>query len=295
MSDFPGWSRGLQAALDRLRIAAPRPARSQRAGPVLSRSLGRALEFADYRAYTPGDDPKLVDWRAYNRLDRLYLKQFREERARTIGLLLDGSASLDFGDGLSHKGLYARQLAAALAWIGLGHSERVQTFVLQRDSAVALPTVAVRGGALTLFRALEAVRERDALALSAAVRSALAQLRGAGPLFLLTDLLDADWQPALQLLAAREQADTVVQVLSPEEWDPPLGDEVELEDSESGELRQTRFGPAERNAYRQRLDAFVTEIAESATRQGLRHVAINTAQPLADTLLKQLPAKGILA
>jgi uncharacterized protein (DUF58 family) len=294
MSDFPGWSRGLQAALDRLSIAAPRPATGQRAGAVVSRSLGRALEFADYRAYTPGDDPKLVDWRAYNRLDRLYLKQFREERARTITLLIDASASLDWGAGPHHKGSYARQLAAALAWIGLGHTERVQTFVLQGESAHQLATPPGRAGVVSLFRALEQVREQDRLSLVASVRAALAQLRGSGPLFLITDLLDCEWPSVLRALAQREQNDAILQVLAPDEWDPPLGDEVELQDSESGELRQTRFGPAERSEYRARLERFLLDIGHTSRRLGLRHVAINTAVPLADTLLKRLPAAGIL-
>jgi uncharacterized protein (DUF58 family) len=294
MSEFPGWSRGLQSALDRLSIAAPLPSRGHRAGVVLSHSLGRALEFADYRAYTPGDDPKLVDWRAYNRLDRLYLKQFHEERARTIALLVDGSASLDWGEGDQHKGRYARHLAAALAWIGLGHAERVQTLVLCGDSAQALPTPAGRAGVVSLFRALANVREGDRLALAPAIADALRQLRGSGPLFLISDVLDADWPAALRLLAAREQQDVVLQVLAPDEWDPPLGDEVELQDSESGELRQTRFGPSERNAYRARLEAFVADITTSARRLGLRHIPLNTATPLADTLLKRLPAARIL-
>jgi uncharacterized protein (DUF58 family) len=294
MSEFPDWSRGLQAALDRLSIAAPRPAGGQRAGPVLSRSLGRALEFADYRAYTPGDDPKLVDWRAYNRLDRLFLKQFREERARTIALLVDASASLDFGDGRQHKGLYGRQLAAALAWIALGRMERVQTFVLRGSSALALPAPGTRTGAVMLFRALEAVHEQEPVSLEAAVRSALAQLRGSGPLFLISDLLDPEWPAALRLLAQREQHDVVLQVLAPEEWDPPLGDEVELQDSENGELRQTRFGPSELGEYRAQLGAFLHDIGDAARRLGLRHLALNTAEPVADILLKRLPAAGIL-
>jgi uncharacterized protein (DUF58 family) len=294
VSEFPGWSRGLQAALERLSIAAPRPSTAHRAGPVLSRSLGRALEFADYRAYTPGDDPKLVDWRAYNRLDRLYLKQFHEEHARTIAVLVDGSASLDWGDGAQHKGLYARQVAAALAWIGLGHTERVQAFVLRGDSAQPLPAPVVRSGVVGLFRALDNVRHHDRLALALSIGDALRQVRGSGPLFLLSDLLDADWPSALRLLAQRVQHDVVLQVLAPDEWDPPLGDEVELQDSESGELRQTRFGPTERNAYRARLQAFVDDISTTARRHGLRHVAINTADPLSDTLLKRLPAAGIL-
>lgn len=294
MTEFPGWSRGLQAALDRLSIAAARPAVGQRAGPILSRSLGRALEFADYRAYTPGDDPKLVDWRAYNRLDRLYLKQFREERSRTIGVLVDSSASLDWGDGAHHKGLYARRLAAALAWIGLGHSERIQVFVLHAGSARALPAPSLRAGAVSLFRALENVQERETLRLDSSVRDALRQMRGTGPVFVISDLLDADWLSALRALAPRQQGDVVLQVLAPEEWEPPLGDEVELQDSESGEVRQTRFGPRELAEYRARLDGFIGEISDSCRRLGLRHVAINTAAPLADTLLKALPAAGIL-
>jgi uncharacterized protein (DUF58 family) len=294
MSDFPGWSRGLQAALDRLSIAAPRPAVGQRAGPVLSRSLGRALEFADYRAYTPGDDPKLVDWRAYNRLDRLYLKQYREERSRTIGVLVDTSASLDWGDGAHHKGLYARQLAAALAWIGLGHAERLQVFALHDATASALPAPSVRAAAVPLFRALEHVQERGRLRIGPAVRDALRQLRGTGPVFLISDLLDADWSAALRELAPREQGDVILQVLAPEEWDPPLGDEVELQDSESGELRQTRFGPRELAAYRSRLESFLADIGAGCRRVGVRHVAITTAAPLADTLVKTLPAAGIL-
>ncbi len=297
MSDFPGWSRGLQAALDRLSIAAPRAAHGQRAGPVLSRSLGRALEFADYRAYSPGDDPKLVDWRAYNRLDRLYLKQYREERARTITLLVDGSASLDWGEAEQHKGRYVRQLAAALAWITATHLEALQIFVLRGERAIALQAPTGRAGIASLFRGLGAEREHGRLLLGAAVSHALKQhqqLHGEGPLFLISDLFDADWPAALQLLSARQQHDVILQVLAPDEWDPPLADEVELQDSETGELRQTRFGPGEIRDYQARLTAFIDAIHQTSGRLGLRHVAIDTATPLQDTLLKSLTRAGIL-
>jgi uncharacterized protein (DUF58 family) len=294
MSGFPGWSRGLQAALDRLTIASPRPPGGHLAGPVVSRSLGRALEFADYRAYSPGDDPKLVDWRAYNRLDRLYLKQFREERARTITLLIDVSASLDWGDADHHKGLYARRLAAALAWIALGRLERVDVFLLRGDTAERLAAPYGRSGAAGLFRALAEIREGGRLSLTRAARHAMRQMRGDGPAFLLTDLLDLDWAEALAVLAPRAQHDVVVQLLAPDEWDPPLGDEVELQDSESGDLRQTRLGPLERTAYRARLSGLLQEVGDFCRRAGLCHVALDTSVPLADTLLRRLPAEGIL-
>jgi uncharacterized protein (DUF58 family) len=294
MSDFPGWSRGLQAALDRLTIASPRPPGGHLAGPVISRSLGRALEFADYRAYVPGDDPKLVDWRAYNRLDRLYLKQYREERARTITLLIDGSASLDWGDGENHKGLYARRLAAALAWIALGRLERVDVFILREDRADRLPAPLGRSAAARLFGSLADAREHGRLSLMSAVGHALRQARGEGPAFLVSDLLDSDSAGALRLLSRRQQHDVILQVLAPDEWNPRLGDEVELQDSETGELRQTRFGPAELRDYRSRLHAFITEVGTRCRELRLRHVPLDTGEPLADTLLHRLPAAGVL-
>jgi len=291
---FPGWSPALQAALDRLSIAAARPPRGHLAGPVTSRVLGRALEFADYRPYTPGDDPKLVDWRAFSRLDRLYLKQYQEERARTIGVLLDASASLDWGTGEAHKGFFARRLAAALVWIALGRLERVQLYVLRGDNAQRLEPPTSRPGAARLFRTLRDVRESGPLQLDKAVHAALRQLRGDGPIFLVSDLLDANWAEAVHALGARGPGGVILQVLAADEWEPALGDEAELQDSETGELRPTRFGPSELRTYRANLDRLLAEVATACRQFGLRHVALNSSDAIAEVLLKRLTGAGIL-
>src|SRR5512133_1588478 len=185
---FPGWSPSFTAALERLTIAVSRPAGGQHAGDVRSRARGRAIEFADYRAYTPGDDPRVVDWRAYTRLGRLYLKQYEEERSRTVTLLVDASASMDWGDGEVHKGLYARRIAAALAWIGAAHHERVRTFLLRDGGAEQLPPVSTRSGAVALYRELEGVRETGRTGLAEPMRR-LGPSLSRGPVILLSDLL----------------------------------------------------------------------------------------------------------
>src|SRR5207249_3016608 len=153
------WPPGFAEALEQLALAARRPAAALQPGAVRSTARGRALEFADHRPYSPGDDPRLVDWRAYARLDRLYLKQFLEERSRTLTLLLDASASLDWGDGAAHKGRCARQVAAALAWIGVGRHEPVRTYVLRDGAATPLQPAATRGEAAALFRQLGEVQD----------------------------------------------------------------------------------------------------------------------------------------
>lgn len=289
---FPGWGPEFEAALERLSIAARRPARSQHAGAVRSRMRGRALEFADYRPYTPGDDPKLVDWRAYARLDRLFLKQYEEERARTLTLLVDASASLDWGEGEEHKGRYARRLAAALAWISLGRQEPVRAFLLQDGSAVPLPPASTRSAAVVLYLRLATALEAGTTALAASIRGVLSNL-APGPVVLLTDLLDPAWQEALDALAVAREG-VVLQLLAPAEWEPPLGEEVELQDSETGELRPTRLGPMELASYRERLEAFLGQVRHQCRRLGLLHVALDTGTPLQETVLRRLPAAGVL-
>lgn len=281
-----------QNALERLAITHRRPARGQHAGAVRSGLRGRAIEFADYRPYTPGDDPRLVDWRAYSRLGRLYLKQYEEERTRTLTLLLDCSASLDWGEGESHKGRYSRQLAAALAWISLSRHEPVRTFLLGDGRATSLPSVATRAAAVTLFQQLEGAREAGRTNLAAAIHAAL-KGRAVGPTILLSDLLDPTWVEALRALATTGEG-ILLQVLAPEEWEPALGDEVELEDAETGELRATRLGPVELAAYRTRLAGFLTEVDRQCNRLGIIHLALNTGTPLHEAALRQLPAAGVL-
>jgi uncharacterized protein (DUF58 family) len=290
---FPGWSPAFGAALERLSIAIRRPAGSQHPGAVRSRARGRAIEFADYRAYTPGDDPKLVDWRAYARLGRLYLKQYEEERSRTITLLVDTSASMDWGDGDAHKGLYARRLAAALAWIGASHHEQVRGYLLRERGVSLLPPISSRATAVPVYRELAAVRESGATGLAEAVRK-IAPALAWGPVILLTDLLDPTWPAALDALAPSGEA-ALLQLLAPEEWEPPLGEEVELQDAESGELRPTRLGPIELAAYRGRLDAFLAEVRSHCHRLGIVHLALNTGTSLQDTVLKRLTSGGVLA
>jgi uncharacterized protein (DUF58 family) len=288
---FPCWSLSFQAALSRLSISARRPAGSPFPGDVRSAARGRAIEFADYRPYISGDEPALVDWRVYARTGRLYVKRHAEERERILTLLIDVSASLDFGSGDAHKGNYARRLAAALAWVSLAHHEPVRVWMLRDGSAQALPPALGLSDAAALFHGLSDVREAGSTALARSIGVALTQ-RARGPVLLISDLLEAGWPEALRSLGRYEAA--VLQPLGPEEWEPALGEEVELEDHETGDLLATRLGPIEVAAYRERLSAFLIDVGREARRHGLLHVALNTSMPFAETVLRRLPAARVV-
>src|SRR5919107_6118827 len=92
-------------------------------GERRSKRKGQSVEFADYRNYVKGDDLRFLDWNLYARLDRLFLRLFMEEEDLHLYLLIDNSLSMDFGS--PSKLRYAKQVAAALGFIGLVNMDRV--------------------------------------------------------------------------------------------------------------------------------------------------------------------------
>ena len=125
------------AQLERLSLKARRPVKGWSAGQRRSRRTGHSVEFADYRAYGTGDDLRYVDWNIYGRTDRLHVKLFVDDEDLCLHLLIDASASMDWGT--PPKLAWAARLAAALGFIGLSSQERVGLGVLRGDQGETLP------------------------------------------------------------------------------------------------------------------------------------------------------------
>jgi uncharacterized protein (DUF58 family) len=289
---FPGWSPRFAEALQRLSIPHRQRAGGYRPGEARSAIRGRALEFADYRPYVPGDEVRLIDWRAYGRFGRLFLKQQEEERVRTVTILIDVSASMDWGEGDAHKGRFARRLAAALAWIGVSHHDTVSIGLLRDGTARALTPVSARPGAVQCFRELGAAGEAGRASLAPAVHQALSRA-SRGPTILVSDFLEVGWPGALATLAGRREA-VAIQLLAPSEWSPSVGDEVELLDAETGETFPTRLGTPELSAYARQLEGFLGSVQAECRRLSIAYVGLNTGTPLRDVLFRELPAARIL-
>jgi len=117
----------LLSQLERLELVSRKVFRGRMKGERRSRRKGQSVEFADFRSYVPGDDLRFIDWNTYARLERLFLKLFLEEEDLHFYALVDASPSMDFGQ--PTKFHFARQLAAALGFIGLvrGYRVRIET------------------------------------------------------------------------------------------------------------------------------------------------------------------------
>jgi uncharacterized protein (DUF58 family) len=283
--------------LERLRVEARRAFPGTTKGERRSTRKGSSVEFADFRDYAHGDDPRHIDWNVYARLGRLVLRLFVEEEDVRVDILLDASSSMAFGEPDS-KFDYARRVAAALGYLGLASLDRVGAVSFDERLGPRLRAARGRGQLFALLRHLEAMSrpgEGIGTDLAAAVsRYARASARP-GILFVLSDFLDgSDYPRALKELAFRRFDVNLIQILTPEEASPPLGGDLLLVDSETGETREVTVNAATAAAYRRALEAHRATLEGLGPAAGILFASVTTDVPFEDLLLHQLRQRRVL-
>lgn len=173
-----------------LRLAVGHKSSMNLSGNRKSVQKGTSAEFSDFREYLPGDDIRRIDWNAYGRLDRLYIKEYMEEKEALISILIDTSSSMDYGT--KKKSELARELAAALAYMGLNNMDRVAVYDMQR---MHQPFV-VRGGKKA-FPRLAGWLEQCSFDGQVDIGEAVRKLpgRGQGAAIIISDFLQESFLP----------------------------------------------------------------------------------------------------
>jgi uncharacterized protein (DUF58 family) len=253
-------------------------------------------ELADYRGYQPGDDPRLVDWNAYARLDELFVRTTAAHQGMLLTVLLDCSRSMAVPGppGMATSLRFAKQVAAAFGAVALLRSDAVRVCALADGAAWPLPVVSGRTAVGQLLDSLERLPAGGRTDLPGSLRAARPAGReaGTGPVVLLSDLLipdGTDW--ALDLLGP---AGVVVHV--PEASDP-LGREqadatVEVRDAETGEVVTVTVTPASRRRYAELTRARDEAVAARCAAAGVGYLRAPRATPVADLLFGY--ASGVL-
>ena len=245
------------AKLERLSLLSKRTFRGSVKGERRSPRRGQSVEFADYRQYGIGDDLRYVDWNIYARSDRLHVKLFVDEEDLRLHLLVDASASMDFGAPMT-KLAWAVRLAAALGFVGLAGFERVGVGVLRERVAEGFPSARGRAQIQPMLDFLATVRPGGGTGLNEGLVDYAKRAREAGVAILISDLLDpTGWETGVRALLERRFEVHVVHLLSPEELNPELTGDLRLLDSESGETRDLSIDGDAMRAYRERLREFL--------------------------------------
>ena len=275
------------AQLERLALLSSRTLRGRVRGERRSPRRGHSVEFCDYRAYGVGDDLRYVDWNIYGRLDRLHVKLFVDEEDLCLHLLLDASASMDFG--APTKLEYGARLAAALGFIGLVNMERVGVGVLRERVAEGWPPTRGRNQVVNLFDFLSRVGPAGGTSLNDGLGNYAMRAREPGVAVVISDLMDPDgFEKGLRALLERRFDVHLIHVLAPEEMDPELQGDLRLVDVETGETRELSVDGEAIRAYRERLRRFLDRVETFSRTQEIGYHRVTVDAPVEEFVLSQI-------
>jgi uncharacterized protein (DUF58 family) len=286
----PLFGEGFMQDLEYLHIIARKVLSGQMKAERRSRQRGVSVEFADHRPYTPGDDFRFIDWSVFFRTEQLFLKLFEEQEDLHVYLLLDCSASMDFG--MPYKFHYARRLAAAIGYLGLASLDRV--IVLPFSGALAQSagdTLRVRGKG-KVFRLLDFLRDRKAEGktdLRAAMQNFASSKRKRGLAILISDLYDHEGViPAINLLRIQKFEPYVIHVVSPQEAGPELLGDLRLLDSESDRSRDVTLTGDLLKRYRKAFTEYCGSIETFCRSREIGYARCTTDVPFRDAVVHML-------
>jgi uncharacterized protein (DUF58 family) len=292
----PLFEPGFVKVLESLTLAGRRVPAGRATGQWRSRASGSSVEFSDYRTYAPGDEFRRIDWNAYARLERLFVRLYRAEEDLSLAVLLDASASMAWGK--PSKGRFAAQLAGALAFIALQSGDRVEIAACREAGVVErMPGLRGEAAAWPAWRRLAALEFGGATDLNAALAVSAGQLRGAGLAVIVSDLFSpTGYQQGVDALLGRRQDVLLIHVLAPDEMEPPpdLLGEWRLVDNEPMAPVEATITPGVLRAYRRLLGNFCHEASDFCRRRGVTYLQLRSDVNLPNVLMRTFRTAGIL-
>ena len=287
MASAPLLDREFLEKLERLTIHWQRSFAGLVGGHNRSRFPGSGQEFLDHRNFHHGDDLRAVNWRAYMRLEKLFLKMFQVEPRVPVRLLLDTSASM-----LAHGGLkfdYARKLAGALCYVGL---VRLDTIEIQGFANRLMQRVISTGGRHRFFsvmNGLSAFQASGATDYLASVKEFIGAYSQRGLVIVISDFLDdRSCEKALQYLTDYGHELMLLQIWADEDRVPPWTGELELRDAETGAGMKLDFDDDARRRYTSAFDEYCAGLQTMAMRSRGRFAGVATSQSLESVIFGDL-------
>lgn len=279
--------------LEGLELVSRRVRAGRMKGDRLSKRKGRGSEFADFRPYATGDDLRFLDWSLFARLERLFLRLFLEEEDLHVHLVIDTSASMDFGS--PSKLLYAKRVTAALGFIGLVNLDRVTVTAFADKLTARSPVFRGRQGLSRLLAFIDQLQPGGAGDFNRALKSLGVTLRGRGVVVLVSDFLDKGGvADGFRYLAARHLDVCAIQVLAAEELDPSLSGDLKLTDAEDGDVAEVTITAPLMDRYRATLAAFRGGIQAECNRHGMTFLTTSNQVPFERLVLNVLRSRGLV-
>jgi uncharacterized protein (DUF58 family) len=279
--------------LERLDVVSRKIFAGKMKGERRSKRKGQSVEFADYRNYVVGDDLRFLDWNIYGRLDRLFIKLFFEEEDLHVNVLVDMSKSMDFGE--PAKSLFAKRVAAAVAYIGLVNYNRVSVSLFSDRYGPEMAGVRGRNQIHRLLTMLGETEPDGSGNMTEACRHFALRHPQKGVVLLLSDFLDkGGYEDGLRYLVGRKYDLYALHMLAPQEIDPPMTGDLKLKDIEDDDTAEVTVTRALVNRYKRNLQAYSQQLREYCTKRDVTYMFTSTQVPFDQLVLTYLRKRGML-
>lgn len=269
-------------ALKSLKLAVKMRQNSGMSGARRSLAKGSSVEFSDFREYISGDDTRRVDWNAYGRLDRLFVKLFTEEKEASFRIMVDVSKSMDYGQG---KKAAALRIAGMFSYMVLTNLDRLYLTTMNQT---CVKTTKGMSGGYSFQRVLSELSGTVFEGETNLVGGILSQpLVGRGVTILISDFFDCDdLKEALAYLAYKKQEIILIQVLDEEEINPGVEGYVNLIDSENGSQCRVMVTSKIRREYEAALVSFKERLRGLAVNYRADYALFSSGEPLEQWIAK---------
>ncbi|MTI49653.1 MAG: DUF58 domain-containing protein [Firmicutes bacterium] len=258
-------------------------------GARKSKSKGSSVEFSDYREYAPGDDFRKIDWNAYARFEKLFIKLFMEEREALVNVFLDASKSMDFGN--PKKSLIAQQLALSMAYLSLSNMDRVNIF---SNSDTGMSDSGYLNGKNTFHRLvnyIEKLKFDKKIDLFSYINNRPFK-RGIS--LIISDLFTDNFEEAIKYLAYNKQSVIVIHTLSREEIHPRDTGDIRFIDSETNEAKDVSVTASILKSYEDTFNAYTTAIKEICNKYSCLYILVSNETSMEEIIFDSLIKAGIL-
>ena len=251
---------------------------------------GRSVEFAEHKEYTPGDETRHIDWRAFARLDKVYVKRFEQETNLSAWCVIDSSESMSYGaQGTLTKYEYASAALASLAFLLLRQQDAVGLVTFAESVRKMVPPRSQLSHLKRITEALEALQVVGKTDLSAGLAQVAESANKRGVVFVFSDFF-GERERALTMLrrlVSQGHAVTAFHVLDGDELSFPFEGVVHFEGLERGErlLAEPRLI---RQRYLRAMQAHRDQVRRACLKAQVRHVLVDTREPLDRLLLAYL-------
>lgn len=273
--------------LDRFTFMVRKKVSTAYAGSRRSTHSGKGLDTIGYREYNPGDELKSIDWKAYARSEKLYVRQFEEDKSLTTHILLDASKSMDYAGGDTTKFEYATMLAAGFAYLVTKDNDKfaISTFSDEVNISKA------RRGRKYLLQTIERL-ESQKLGGKTGIDEVTAQygkaIKSRSLIIIISDFLD-DFAAIESAIYRFSYHDLIlVQVLDPTERDLTIHGHSKLVDLETQVNLDTYISDSFKEEYQDQLEAHINKISDICSRVGAEFYTFTTDTPIFDAFLNTI-------